>query len=191
MPKIGMEPIRRDALVKSAIAEIGEAGSLDVTVGRIARRAGVSSALAHHYFGGKEDLLIAAMRHILGQYGAAVRAELAPCESPRARLAALIRASFEPQHFAPSVIAAWLNFYVYAQSNPGARRLLTIYQTRLRSNLVFALRPLIGARAEDAAETVAAMVDGLYIRHALGGAADGAGAMARVTAVVEMILEET
>ncbi|MEJ1999680.1 MAG: TetR family transcriptional regulator, partial [Maritimibacter sp.] len=59
MPKLGMEPIRRAALVKSAIAEIGEAGSLDVTVSRIAKRAGVSSALAHHYFGGKEDLLIA------------------------------------------------------------------------------------------------------------------------------------
>ena len=52
MPKLGMEPIRRDALVKATIAEIGAAQSLDVTVGQIARRAGMSSALAHHYFGG-------------------------------------------------------------------------------------------------------------------------------------------
>ena len=48
MPKIGMEPIRRAALVKATIAEIGRAGSLDVTVSQIAKRAGMSSALAHH-----------------------------------------------------------------------------------------------------------------------------------------------
>ena len=57
MPKVGMEPIRRDALVRATIAEIGEAGSLDVTVSRIAKRAGMSSALAHHYFGGKDQIL--------------------------------------------------------------------------------------------------------------------------------------
>ena len=47
MPKVGMEPIRRSALVKATIAEIGEAQSLDVTVSQIAKRAGMSSALAH------------------------------------------------------------------------------------------------------------------------------------------------
>ncbi|MDG1319155.1 MAG: TetR family transcriptional regulator, partial [Paracoccaceae bacterium] len=51
MPKVGMEPIRRAALVKATIAEIGEAGTLDVTVSQIAKRAGMSSGLAHHYFG--------------------------------------------------------------------------------------------------------------------------------------------
>ena len=36
MPKLGMEPIRRAALVKATIEEIGAHGSLDVTVARIA-----------------------------------------------------------------------------------------------------------------------------------------------------------
>ena len=48
MPKVGMEPIRRAALVEATIAAIGEAGSLEVTVSQIAKRAGMSSALAHH-----------------------------------------------------------------------------------------------------------------------------------------------
>ncbi|NBT31880.1 MAG: TetR family transcriptional regulator, partial [Rhodobacteraceae bacterium] len=65
MPKLGMEPIRRAALVKATITEIGVQGSLDVTVSQIAKRAGMSSALAHHYFGGKEDIFLAAMRHTL------------------------------------------------------------------------------------------------------------------------------
>lgn len=190
MPRLGMEPIRRDALVKATIAEIGETGSLDVTVARIARRAGVSSGLAHHYFGGKEDLLLAAMRHILRQYGVAVRAALAGVDAPRARLAAIVDVSFGPEHFEPAVIAAWLNFYVHAQSAPGARRLLAIYQGRLRSNLRHAARPILGAEAEALAEMLAAMIDGLYIRHALGTAPDGAAARARTMALVDRFLED-
>ena len=58
MPKVGMEPIRRAALVKATIAEIGEAGTLDVTVSQIAKRAGMSSGLAHHYFGGKDQIFL-------------------------------------------------------------------------------------------------------------------------------------
>jgi len=110
MPKLGMEPIRREALVKATIAEIGRAGSLDVTVSQIARRAGVSSALAHHYFGGKDRIFLAAMRHILGVYGAQVRAALAGVADPRTRLEANIRASFGAGNFRPEVIGAWLNF---------------------------------------------------------------------------------
>ena len=50
MPKLGMEPIRKAALVNATIVEVGRTGSLDVTVGQIAKRAGMSTALAHHYF---------------------------------------------------------------------------------------------------------------------------------------------
>ena len=132
MPKVGMEPIRREALVKAAITEIGQAGSLDVTVSQIARRAGVSSALAHHYFGAKDQLFLAAMRHILSIYGAQVRAGLAMAAGPRARLEAVIRASFEAGNFRAEVIAAWLNFYVQAQTSDPARRLLRVYQRPAR-----------------------------------------------------------
>lgn len=191
MPRVGMEPIRRAALVKATIAEVGKKGSLDVTVARIARRAGVSPALAHHYFGGKEDLFLAAMRQILTDYGAAVRAALAEAEGPRARLQAVIGTSFGPENFVPEAVAAWLNFYVHAQTLPGARRLLNVYQRRLRSNLMHDLVPLTGrAAAGDLAETIAALIDGLYIRHALGGRADGASATARVLGLVERRLTE-
>ncbi|MEY8841643.1 TetR family transcriptional regulator, partial [Cribrihabitans sp. XS_ASV171] len=76
MPKLGMEPLRRDAIVRATIAELGLKKSLDVTVSQIAKRAGMSSALAHHYFGGKEEIFLAAMRRILGDFGAEARAEL-------------------------------------------------------------------------------------------------------------------
>jgi len=189
MPKLGMEPIRRDALVKATIAEVGAAGTLDVTVSRIARRAGVSAGLAHHYFGGKDDLLTAAMRHILASYGAGVRAALAAAQTPRARLAAILHASFGPEHFEPQVIAAWLQFYLHAQTSPGARRLLRIYHARLHANLVHALRPVAGDRAPEIARSAAALIDGLYLRHALAEAPAGPAPEGRVLTLIDSLLE--
>jgi TetR/AcrR family transcriptional regulator, transcriptional repressor of bet genes len=178
MPKLGMEPIRKEALVKATIFEIGRTGSLDVTVSQIARRAGMSSALAHHYFGSKEDMFLAAMRHVLTLYGAEVRGALAAAEGEDGRIKAILRASFSPGNFRREAVSAWLNFWVLAQSVPQARRLLAIYQGRLKSNLTAALRPLAGRRAPDIAASLGAMIDGLYLREVLkSGAPDGAAAV--------------
>jgi TetR/AcrR family transcriptional repressor of bet genes len=168
MPKVGMEPIRRKALIKATILEIGEVGSLDVTVGRIAKRAGVSSGLAHHYLGGKDQILLAAMRHILNVFGEHVRHELSLVNDPLDRLEAIILASFHPRNFAPEVVAAWLAFYVQAQKSKQAQRLLQVYARRLHSNLLFSLQQLTDpSRAEHIAQGLAAMIDGFYIRKAL------------------------
>lgn len=166
MPKIGMEPIRRAALVEAAIAEIGASGSLDVTVSQIAKRAGMSSALAHHYFGGKDQIFLAAMRQILRDYSAEVRTELSRAKTPIARAEAIVRASFARSCFAPATISAWMTFYSQAQTNPAALRLLRLYQRRLASNLTHALRPIC-AQPKAAANTLAALIDGLYLRAAL------------------------
>lgn len=182
MPKIGMEPIRKAALVKATIVEIGRAGSLDVTVSQIAKRAGMSAALAHHYFGSKEDIFLAAMRHILSLYGAEVRGALAVAGAePQARLQAILRASFSPGNFRRETVGAWLNFYVLSQTVPEARRLLAVYQRRLRSNLLVGLRPLVGTRAETVATGLGALIDGVYLREALKpGPPDSVSAVATV-----------
>ncbi len=190
MPKLGMEPIRRAALVKATIDAIGEAGTLDVTVAQIARRAGMSSALAHHYFGGKEQIFLAAMRHTLTVYGAEVRGALAMADTPNARIEAIVRASFSNSNFRREVIATWLNFYVLAQTSAQANRLLCIYQHRLRSNLRHGLRPLIGARADQVADRLAALIDGFYLRHTLGRETpDGAAAVAQILGYLGLEME--
>ena len=190
MPKLGMEPIRRDALIKAAITEIGQSGALDVTVSRIAERAGMSSALAHHYFGSKEQMFLAAMRHVLSVYGAEIRGALIAADSPRGRLRALVLVSFTGSNFRRDMVAAWLNFYVMAQRQPEAARLLRIYQRRLRSNLRHAVRQIAADRAEEIAEGAAAMIDGVYLHEALGiGEPDGARAAAQVMGWVEAALQ--
>ncbi|MDF2231840.1 transcriptional regulator BetI [Albimonas sp. CAU 1670] len=182
MPRIGMETIRRETLIRATIAEIGRVGSLDVTVGRIAARAGVSAALAHHYFGSKDQIFLAAMRHILREFGASVRERQRAATGPAARIRALVEASFSGEQFDRECVASWLAFYVLAQTAPEAARLLRVYARRLDSNLVHDLRPLVGeAEARRIAQGIASMIDGLYIRCALQDRAPDAEEAKRLT----------
>ncbi|AIB17293.1 HTH-type transcriptional regulator BetI [Brucella suis bv. 2] len=182
MPKIGMEPLRRRELIDAAIRTIGQRGSLDVTVAQIAHEAGVSPALAHHYFGGKDKLILATMRHLLRELGRDLNAAIKQANTPHERIAAIIAVNFSAAQFAQETIAAWLTFYVHAQQSDDIKRLLRIYARRLHSNLVFALEQLTSrARANRIAEGAGAMIDGLYIRHALGAdVPDAASAIALV-----------
>jgi TetR/AcrR family transcriptional regulator, transcriptional repressor of bet genes len=187
MPKIGMEPLRRQALIDATISAIGERGSLDVTMSEIAGRAGVSSALAHHYFGAKDELLFATMRRLLADLGRDAVRELKRAETPRQRISAVIAVNFSSGQFRHEIIHAWLAFYVEAQRSTTLRRLLRVYARRLNSNLMSGISPLM--RREDAermAEAIAAMIDGLYIRRALK---DGLPNPVSAAALVEDFVE--
>jgi TetR/AcrR family transcriptional repressor of bet genes len=177
-----MEPVRRKALISAAIDAIHDRGMGQVTMGEIARRAGVSAALAHHYFGGKDQLLLATMRHLLTELGEEVQARLTEARTPEARISAVIRGNFSVCQFRPAVISAWLAFYVQAQTDPEARRLLRIYTRRLESNLLHALRDLTTREhAALIAESAASLIDGLWIRRSLSdGDPDPEGAAALV-----------
>lgn len=168
--KAGRAETRRRALIGAALKEISDRGSLDVTVAQIASRAGVSSALAHHYFGAKDDLILATMRHLLAEFRLVVVEGLSRAEGPRARLTAVIEGSFGPEQFHRATISAWLTFYAWALSSPGAARLLAIYHRRLHSNLMEPLRRLLpAAEAARVADGLGALIDGVYLREALRG----------------------
>jgi TetR/AcrR family transcriptional repressor of bet genes len=185
-----MEPLRRASLVQATIAEIGRAGTLDVTVSQIAKTAGMSTALAHHYFGGKHQIFSATMRHILTEYGAVVRAHLRGACTPRARVEAIITASFDETCFAPATVAAWMTLYAAAPTQPETRRLLHLYQARLRTNLTHALRP-ISPTPQAHADVMAALIDGLYLRAALSHAASGDEARTAALDTLSHLLKAT
>lgn len=176
---------RRRELIDAAIAAIHAKGAADVTVADIARRAGFSPALAHHYFGSKDAMLLSVMRHLLQEYGRDVAAALRGRAEPRERAAAIVAASFGETQFRPETVSAWLAFYALAQRDADARRLLRVYFARLRSNLTHALRPRLGAAAPAVAEAAGAMIDGIYLRQGL--AADAPDAVAATAAVLAFI----
>ena len=171
MRKRARQTTRKTELINAAIQTIARSGTLDVTVADIARQAGMSPALAHHYFGSKDQMFLSAMREILRRYGAAVRAAVSLAEGPRARLLAVLDASLGPEHFDAETVAAWLTFYALAPQNEEAARLLHVYHRRLRSNLLADLRPLVAGRAVEVAETLGALIDGVYLRQALSDSA--------------------
>lgn len=175
MPKVGMAPIRRRQLIDAAISAIHEYGLADATVARIARKAGVSAGIVHHYFDGKNDLLFAAMRSLLEDLRRQAVARLARAHTPRERAYAIIDASFSCDQFSEEVMTAWLALYGSARHSDRLTRILRIYARRLHSNLTSALLPLLGRReAERVAEGTAAMIDGLWLQYALKGGVDPA-----------------
>lgn len=191
MSRNDLERIRKKSLVNSTISEIGRIGSLDVTVSQIARNSGVSSALAHHYFGSKEQIFLAAMRHIMSEFAKNVSLETANATSPRQKVEGIIRACFEIDNFTDEVISAWLNFYVKAQNSPAVQRLLRVYQHRLRSNFIYYLKPIAGDEAADIASGLGAMIDGHYIRQALRETKpDPARAISLVTNYLDLRIPE-
>jgi TetR/AcrR family transcriptional repressor of bet genes len=118
------------------------------------------------------------MRHILSLYGAEVRGALHFAHGPEERLRAILAASFSAANFRREAVGAWLNFWVLAQTVPEAKRLLKVYQGRLKSNLLAGLRPLAGGRADEIAVGLGALIDGLYLREVLkSGAPDGMAAV--------------
>lgn len=170
MPKLGMGPIRRKQLVEAAIAVIHEQGFASATVARIARQAGMSSGMVHHYFQSKDDLLFATMRHLLAELRADAVVRLSRSAGPDQRIQAIIDACFGDQQFDEQVFSAWLALYGNARQSDRLKGILSIYHRRLRSSLMHDLRQLVPeAEALRVAEGIGAMIDGLWLRYALTG----------------------
>lgn len=168
MPKLGMGPLRRRQLIDAAIASIHEYGFADATVARIAAKAGVSAGIVHHYFADKDDLLFETMRRMLSELRADLLGRLGAASTPLERIEAVIDASLAGPQFEPEVMAAWLALYGNAGQSEKLARIVRLYHRRLRSILASALKRLFDApQAEDHAEGIAAMIDGLYLRCAL------------------------
>jgi TetR/AcrR family transcriptional repressor of bet genes len=186
MPKVGMEPIRRQQLIEATIASLSRYGFADATISRISKEAGVSTGIIHHYFASKGDLLEATMRTLLEQLRTDVVGRLTHAASPEERLYAIIDGNFAANQFVRPVIVAWLSFWAQVPHVPGLARLQRIYARRLRSNLLHELRQLLPAeRAVETATGLAALIDGLWLRASLDGVQNPASARAIVRSYLE------
>ena len=57
MPKLGMEPIRREQICRAAATVIAREGFAGTTLRKVADEAGVSTGMLNHYFSNRQDLL--------------------------------------------------------------------------------------------------------------------------------------
>ncbi|REC96598.1 transcriptional regulator BetI [Kushneria indalinina] len=170
MPKVGMEPIRRQQLIDATMAIIDEAGLADSTIMQISRRAGVSAGIISHYFGGKDGLLEATMRHILGDLGKSVarRRQALNSNDAKAHLYAIVESNFDRSQVSQAVMKTWLAFWTTSMHKPNLQRLQRVNDRRLYSNISHQFRKhLPPAQARPAAQGLAALIDGLWLRGAL------------------------
>ena len=173
MPKVGMKPIRKKQLINATLESVALYGLQNTTIITISRIAGLSSGIISHYFGGKQELVEATVKHLLEQLKLALleRVNQPHLTQPLGaveRLAMIIEANFTQLQRSAPATKMWLSFWAQSMHQPGLARLQHINSKRLYSNLLFSFRQLL---ADDlaviAAKQTAAMIDGFWLRSAL------------------------
>jgi len=178
--------VRRRQLIDATIAAIADVGFNATTIAEIARRADVSTGLVSFYFGDKDGLLEATLRHLARELSRAAAARMRDTTSPRARVQAVIDSNLGVSQFERRIGTVWLAFWSLVPHSPRFARVQRAYQRRIAANLSYALRPiLMPGPARALAETIAAMIDGLWLRATLASDPDGHQARAVASAFVD------
>ncbi|MFS0828969.1 transcriptional regulator BetI [Pseudomonas phoenicis] len=172
MPKVGMQPIRRQQLIDATLQAVDQVGLGDASIALIARLAGVSNGIISHYFRDKNGLIAATMRHIMNMLneGVIARRQALTDTRPRAQLQVIIEGNFDASQVTGPAMKTWLAFWASSMHQPSLHRLQRINDHRLYSNLCYQFRRALPAdQARSAARGLAALIDGLWLRGALSG----------------------
>lgn len=162
--------IRRKMLIEAAVQALSEKGVVDFTLNEVASRANVSSGLILHYFKDKDALLETAIRLVVRSLNQYAAARVAMAAGPRARIEALVDAHLGHSEFALDTARVWLSFWGQALYVPQLARIQRAHQRRMLSNLRYDLRQLVEpGEVVRMADTIAAMIDGVWLRSAMSG----------------------
>jgi TetR/AcrR family transcriptional repressor of bet genes len=170
MPKVGMREIRRAQLIRATMEVINDVGLLHASVAKIGQQAGISPSIINHYFDGKSGLVEATMRSILKDLSMGINLRLAkvPKDDMMARIAAIVGENFSSQQQDEAVVKTWLAFWAQAMHDPALKRLQRVNEKRLLSYLTFELKRCMPRhKAKMVAASIAALIDGIWLRGAL------------------------
>jgi TetR/AcrR family transcriptional repressor of bet genes len=187
-----MREIRRAQLIDATLLTIDQAGLGGATLASVAQRASISTGIVSHYFGDKDGLLEATMRHVLRDLWNATSSRRRAAKSdPRSKLRAVVAANFDAAQVSGPVMKTWLAFWSESMHRPQLRRLQYVNTRRLNSNLCAEFsKALPRAAARRAASGLAALIDGLWLRGALSGEPfDTKAAMRLANEYIDLVLE--
>jgi TetR/AcrR family transcriptional regulator, transcriptional repressor of bet genes len=91
MPKLGMEPIRREQICRAAAKAISEQGFAGTTMRMVAEEAGVSTGMLNHYFANRMEMLEATLLFVSQRQQARESSAIEGMEPGEKRLRALVR----------------------------------------------------------------------------------------------------
>jgi len=165
---------RREALVKAGYANILEKGIQALTLDSVVARANSSKGGALYYFPTKDDLLYGVLKWLLGQVSRSLDKVTQTADSPRARLAAELEVLFHSAEVNRKLYLVFFDYLTLATRSPRFRSLVADFlaQCRERDRMIIEegikQRQFRRLRAEDAASTIRALVDGYCLQWLLG-----------------------
>lgn len=168
MPKVGMEPVRRQQLINATIESVAQKGLQATTINSISKIAGMSSGIISHYFGGKQGLIEATVRYLLSSLKEDLINKVDENTTPTQRLMFIVESNFALVQQRKDTTRTWLSFWAQSMHDKALHRLQNVNSKRLQSNLTVSFKQLMPlTHATLAAELTAAMIDGLWLRAVL------------------------
>lgn len=161
---------RRETLVKAGYAEILEKGIHNTTIDSVVARAGFSKGAALYYFHTKDDLLYAVFEWLLAQLDRTLDEVATSDQPPRARLAAELEVLFHSPEVNRKLYFVLLEFTVVSLRSERVRSAWAAFLNRCRKRDTGIIEEGIrrqqfrSLRAEDAARTIRALVDGYCLQ---------------------------
>lgn len=169
MARPTIDLIRRKELVQATMTAIHRAGLAEPTLAAICEFAGLSSvSIVNHYFKNKQDLFECTMRELAGDFLGEVALNAGHAKTPIERVFAVIDANFAPSQCTPEAVSSWLWFWSRTPSNQVFADIEHATHHHIISELKRGLTELIPAdEVKDAAESLMALMYGMWLRFAL------------------------
>ncbi|MEI9964640.1 MAG: TetR/AcrR family transcriptional regulator [Caulobacteraceae bacterium] len=174
MPKLGMEPVRREQIRKAAASIVAKLGFIRTTLADVAKAAKVSTGMINHYYANKTALLIETLNYTSEDTQANMRKE---CRGKQGmeKIAILAKASMNPgrRGLVNSRIWAWaIAEAIHSKEMSAAiQRRRDAFQ-ELLLEIVYEIAPDLRERQADALALAAeldAYITGLSVYSVSGG----------------------
>lgn len=133
----------RARLLGAAVECLAERGVAGATVGAVAHRAGVSRGAAQHHFPTREDLLLAALRHMVDGRGAELRRRVEAVPEGPGRTEAVVQMVVDA--FSGNGFNAALQLWAGAASDPALRARVIPLEEQVGRQVHRAVVELLGA----------------------------------------------
>ncbi len=135
MPKVGMEPVRRQQLIDATIESVAQKGLQATTINSISKNAGMSSGIISHYFGGKQGLIEATVRYLLSNLKDDLISKVNENTTATQRLMFIVESNFALVQQRKDTTRTWLSFWAQSMHDKELHRLQNVNSKRLQSNL--------------------------------------------------------
>ena len=154
-----MAPDARERILEAACDLIAAEGIDDVRIARVAMRAGASTALVHHYFSTREELLEQALLHSFELVGEERFGGAEEGASATAKLAAAIEECLPQPGRLERDWVLWVELWLRAARDPGLRPLAAGLYERYREWLAGVIEAGIESGEIDRPTDLADLVD--------------------------------